>query len=270
VIDWTPELKAEALQILSQYRTGPVYLPAMVRGTGGKIASLILPNHTGGANWPSAAFDPETGMLYVSSITNPDVLGLIKADPKRSDEGYVMGGGRGPSTRPGASGGSAESGTFAGEGDYSSGEEPIRPNLGPHGLPLIKPPWGRITAINLNTGDQAWMIPNGDTPEQIKNNPALKGIDIGKTGEPERSQMLVTKTLLFGSDGAGLFNAGPYGGGKTFRAIDKKTGAIIFEMKLPANTTGCPMTYMMNDRQYIVVATGGRGIPAELIALALP
>jgi quinoprotein glucose dehydrogenase len=269
LIDWTPELKQEALQIMSQYRTGPVYLPPMVRGTDGKIAALILPNHTGGANWPSAAFDPETGMLYVSSITNPDVLGLIKADPKRSDMGYVMGGGRGPSTRPG--GGSGEmGGGFAGEGDYSSGEDPVRPNIGPHGLPLVKPPWGRITAINLNTGEHAWMIPNGNTPDAIKNNPALKGIDIGKTGKPERSPMMVTKTLLFGSDGAGLFNAGPYGGGKTFRAIDKKTGDIVFEMQLPANTTGVPMTYMMNDRQYIVVATGARGIPAELIALALP
>ena len=274
LVDWTPEIKAEALKILSQYRTGPVYLPPMLRGTDGKIAALMLPNHTGGANWPSGAFDPETGILYVSSITNPDPMALVKADPKRTDEGYVLAPGRALSTRPGASGGSGGSGEagggFSGEGDYSSGEDPIRPNLGPYGLPLVKPPWGRITAINLNTGDHVWMIPNGNTPEQIKNNPALKGIDIGNTGEPERSQMLVTKTLLFGSDGAGLFNAGPYGGGKTFRAIDKKTGAIIFEMKLPANTTGCPMTYMMNDRQYIVVATGGRGIPAELIALALP
>jgi quinoprotein glucose dehydrogenase len=270
LIDWTPQLKAEALEIVAQYKTGPVYLPPIVRGSGGKIASLILPNHTGGANWPSAAFDPDTGVLYVSSITNPDTLGLIVADPKRSDMGYVLGGGRGPSTRPGVAGGSGSGSGFAGEGDYSSGEEPIRPNIGPQGLPLVKPPWGRITAIDLNTGDHLWMIPNGDTPEAIKNHPALKGIDIGKTGKPERSPMMVTKTLLFGSDGAGLFNAGPYGGGRTFRAIDKKTGKIIFEMNLPANTTGVPMTYMLNDRQYIVVATGARGVPAELVALALP
>jgi quinoprotein glucose dehydrogenase len=135
---------------------------------------------------------------------------------------------------------------------------------------LVKPPWGRITAIDLNTGDHVWMIPNGEAPEAVRNNPALKGIDLSKAGQPERSPLLVTKTLLFGADGSGLFNAGPGGGGKTFRAIDKKTGAIIFEMKLPASTTGVPMTYMFNDRQYIVVATGARGTPGELVAMALP
>jgi quinoprotein glucose dehydrogenase len=151
-----------------------------------------------------------------------------------------------------------------------TGEGPARPNIGPRGLPLIKPPWGRITAINLNTGDHVWMIPNGAVPDAVRDNPALKGIELKDTGRPERSPLLVTKTLLFGSDGSGLFNAGPGGGGKFFRAIDKQTGAIIFEMELPASTTGVPMTYMVNDKQYIVVATGARGTPAELIALAVP
>jgi quinoprotein glucose dehydrogenase len=98
----------------------------------------------------------------------------------------------------------------------------------------------------------------------------MKGIDLKNTGRPERSPLLVTKTLLFGADGAGLFNAGPGGGGRTFRAIDKKTGTVLHEITLPANVTGVPMTYMLNDRQYIVAATGARGVPAELVALALP
>lgn len=266
LIDFTPELKAEALKIMAQYRTGPLYMPDMVRNTGGKVATLMLPNHTGGANWPGAAFDPETGYFYVSSLTNPDALALVATDPKKSDFGYAasMGGARGPVTRP------APTAFGGGQPDFGSGEGPSRPNMGPEGLPLVKPPWGRITAINMNTGDHVWMIPNGDTPEVYKNNPALKGIDLGKTGRPERSPLMVTKTLLFGSDGSGLFNAGPNGGGKMFRAIDKKTGQIIYEMALPASTTGVPMTYMANDRQYIVVATGARGTPAELIALALP
>jgi quinoprotein glucose dehydrogenase len=142
--------------------------------------------------------------------------------------------------------------------------------MGPQGLPLIKPPWGRITAIDLNTGDHVWVTANGEAPDAVKNHPALKGIDLKNTGKPERSPLLVTKTLLFGADGSGLFNAGPGGGGKIFRAIDKKTGAIIHEMPLPASTTGIPMTYMVNDRQYIVVATGARGTPAELVALTVP
>jgi quinoprotein glucose dehydrogenase len=264
LIDFTPELRAEAEKIFAQYRTGPLFLPPMVRNTGGKIASLILPHHTGGANWPGGAFDPETGILYVSSVTNPDALAVALADPKRSDMGYVgaLGSGRAPTTGLGGN-------NPGGQPSYT-GEGPARPNIGPRGLPLVKPPWGRITAINLNTGDHVWMIPNGDAPDLVKNNPAMKGIDLSHAGKPERSPLMVTKTLLFGADGSGLFNAGPGAGGKIFRAIDKKTGAVIFELPLPASTTGVPMTYMVNDRQYIVVATGARGTPAELVAMAIP
>lgn len=153
---------------------------------------------------------------------------------------------------------------------FSSGSEgPARPSIGPQGLPLIKPPWGRITAIDLNSGDHVWMIANGDAPDAVKNHPLMKGIDLKNAGKPERSPLLVTKTLLFGADGPGLFNAGPGAGGKILRAIDKKTGAIIHELSLPASTTGVPMTYMANDKQCIVVTTGARGVPAELVALAV-
>jgi quinoprotein glucose dehydrogenase len=147
-----------------------------------------------------------------------------------------------------------------------------RGSNGPQGLPLIKPPWGRITAISLKTGDHVWMVSNGSAPDAVKNNPALKdlNLDFSTMGKPERAPLMVTKTLLFSADGAGLFNSGPGGGGKMFRAHDKATGKVIFEDALPGNVTGMPMTYMVNGKQYIVVATGGRGIPAELIALALP
>lgn len=270
LIDFTPELKAEAIQILNQFHYGPLFTPPIVRDARGKIGTLILPHHTGGANWPGGAIDPETGILYVSSLTNPDILAVVQADPARSDMGYIgsLGMGRaGAGARRGRGTGGGDAGGGVGA---RGGEGAIRPNIGPQGLPLIKPPWGRITAIDLNTGDHIWMIANGDAPDAVKNHPALKGIDLSKAGKPERSPLMVTKTLLFGSDGPGLFNAGPGGGGKLFRAIDKKTGAIVHEMELPANTTGVPMTYMLNDRQYIVVATGARGVPAELIALALP
>jgi len=175
--------------------------------------------------------------------------------------GYVGGSGRAPGKAADYSGGMPR---------FGGGEGAPRPGIGPEGLPLVKPPWGRITAIDLNSGDHVWTIANGDAPESVKNHPALKGIDLSHAGKPERSPLLVTKTLLFGADGSGLFNAGPGAGGKMFRAIDKKTGAIIYELALPASTTGIPMTYMAGDKQYIVVATGARGTPAELVALAIP
>lgn len=262
LIDFTPELRAEAEKILANYKTSTnPFLPPIVAGTDGKLAAMILPHHTGGANWPGAALDPETGIMYVSSITNPDALAVVVADPKRSDMAYVGSLG----ARPGAPIRAVQT-----SAPLPPGQSAGRPNVGPQNLPLIKPPWGRITAINLNTGDHVWMIANGDAPAAIKNHPAMKGIELKNAGKPERSPLMVTKTLLFGADGAGLFNAGPNGGGKMFRAIDKKTGEVIHEMELPSNTTGIPMTYMVEDRQFIVVATGGRGVPAELIALAVP
>jgi quinoprotein glucose dehydrogenase len=260
LIDFTPALKEEAIKIASQYKLGPLYTPPIVRDTNGKTATLLLPAHVGGANWTGGAVDPETGILYVSSVTNQDPLAVSVADPKRSDMGYV--GGRG-----GGRGGAAAA-------PLEDGDQSVRPtartNIGPQGLPLIKPPWGRITAIDLNTGDRIWMIANGDAPDYVKKHPALQGIDLSNTGRPSRSPLMVTKTLLFGADGNNLWASPAGAGGNMFRAIDKKTGKVIHEMALPAMATGVPMTYMVNDRQFIVVAVGAAGVPAELIALALP
>ena len=264
LIDFTPELKAEAIAIFNQYKTSTnPFLPPIVAGTDGKLASLWLPHHTGGGNWPGGALDPETGIMYVSSVTNADAVAVQKGDPKRTDMAYVGALG----AHPGAPSGAVQTAA-----PPVAGESARRPSFGPRGLPLVRPPWGRITAIDLNTGDHVWMIANGDAPDVVKNNPALKGLnlDLSKAGKPERSPLMVTKTLLFGADGSGLFSSGPGSGGPMFRAIDKKTGAIVHEMALPASTTGIPMTYMVDDRQYIVVAIGARGVPAELVALAVP
>ena len=141
---------------------------------------------------------------------------------------------------------------------------------GPQGLPLVKPPWGRITALDLNTGNLAWMVPNGETPDCVKNHPLLNGVTFPPTGKPERSGIMVTKTLLFAGEGGGLFAVPPFAGGPMFRAYDKTTGAVVSEFKLPANQTGIPMTYMLNGKQYIVVAVGARSQPGELVALSLP
>ena len=236
LIDFTPELKAEALRIASQFKLGPIYTPPIVVGTDGKQGVLTIPHNQGAANWQSAAADPETGILYIPSVTNWWSNGLGEGGT-RSDMKYV-----GRSTRVEA----------------------------PLGVPLIKPPWGRITAIDMNTGNHLWMVPNGQPPDYVKNSPALAGIDVSGFGNPERAPLLVTKTLLFSGDGAGLFSSGPQGGGKKFRALDKKTGKTLFEMELPGNETGLPMTFMAGGKQYIVVAVGARNFPAELVALALP
>ena len=150
---------------------------------------------------------------------------------------------------------------------------------GPQGLPLLKPPWGRITAIDLNQGEILWQVPNGETPDYVKEHEALQGVDIPKTGHPDRGGIIVTKTLMIAGEGSGLF--GVFGaGGNKLRAHDKLTGEVLGEIELPANQSGVPMTFMLPvddagddepaERQYIVVAVGARGHPAELIALALP
>jgi len=224
--DYTPEIKAEALKVASQYNIGPIFTPPIVKDTGGKLATIQLPGAGGGANWMGASVDPETGMLYVPSTTSP-YLSALQPGGTRSEMRYIAAG---------------------------------SPAANVMGLPLIKGPYGRITAINLNTGDQAWMIPNGKTPDTVVNNPALKaaGIDASHWGGSQRSPILITKTLLFeGSD--------------NLRAIDKQTGTVIDEIPLGGNMTGGTMTYTVNGRQFVVAVVGGqKGGGAELVGLALP
>jgi quinoprotein glucose dehydrogenase len=240
LIDFTPALKEEARQIVRQYRYGAMYIPPSVVVAGGNQGTLIRPNLSGGANWAGAAADPETGILYVSSLSTVGPIGL-KHDPKISDMQWI--------------------------GTYGEGF-PNGMLGGPAGLPLVKPPWGRITAINLNSGDHVWMVPNSDTPEWATTNPALEGIKLPRTGSFDQVGLLVTKTLLFAGEGSGLWRAG--GGGNKLRAHDKATGAILHEFTLPANQSGIPMTYEVDGRQFIVVAVGAKGVPGELVALSLP
>jgi quinoprotein glucose dehydrogenase len=237
VNDLTPEIKAEALRILSEYKTGPVFTPSIPQGEGGKKGTLIVPHNQGAANWQGAAADPETGMLYIPSETTWWASAMVPGSTRGSDMNYV--------------------GAF------------VRVDT-PFGLPLLKGPWGRITAIDMHTGDHRWMVPNGHAPKAVADNPKLAGVDLSGVGQPERAPLLVTKTLLFSGDGSGMFSSGPNGGGPLFRALDKATGKTLHEMKLPANETGVPMTYLAHGKQFIVVAIGNRDFPAELVALTLP
>jgi quinoprotein glucose dehydrogenase len=247
VIDFTPELKAEALKMVSRYKLGPIFTPPIVKGEGGKQGLLFIPN---GANWPGGSLDPETGMLYVYSHTLLRVLSLTPPDPKRSDMNYISTGG-------------------GGDGGGSGG-------LSVQGLPLVKPPWGRITAIDLNKGEIAWQIAHGETPDTVKNHPALKGLNIPRTGRPGGAGgssggigTLVTKTLVISGEGGAFTTPGGLRGAM-LRAYDKKTGLEVGAVYMPGAQTGGPMTYMLNGRQYIVVASSGAITPGELIAFRLP
>jgi quinoprotein glucose dehydrogenase len=240
LIDLTPELKAEAIKLIENYTWGPLYTPPSLIEEGGNQGTIVMPGSQGGSNWPSGSVDIETGMLFVTSNLAPQVAGLKQPDPTRSTLRYrIWDGVRMPA---------------------------------PQGLPLLKPPWSKISAIDLNKGEIVWQIANGEAPDWIKEHEALKGknIDFSKMGTGGRGGMLVTKTLLFAGEGAGLMNMMREPGGPMFRAIDKMTGVIIWEFKLPANQSGVPMTYMLDGKQYIVVAVGGRGYSSELVALKLP
>jgi len=202
LIDFTPALREEAVKIVSRYKIGPIFTPPVVSTWPGPLGTLMLPNATGGANWQGGAFDPETKMFYIFTNTQPTPLGLIKPDPERSDFDWVQGTARNPdapSTPPPAPGGAAGSGQGrGGRGGAAAGvtiTEAGAPapaggrgggegggNVAVQGLPLIKPPYGRITALDMNKGTLAWQIAHGDTPDNIKNHPALKGLTIPRTG----------------------------------------------------------------------------------------
>jgi quinoprotein glucose dehydrogenase len=242
LIDFTPELRKEALQIVNDYVYGPLFEPPSVDGNG-KKGTILLPGAGGGANWHGAAVDPETGWLYVPSHTAPTVAQLIKPDPSGSDFNYL----RGPSG-------------------------PLR---GPRGLPLFKPPYSRLTAIDLNSGTTAWMIPLGDGPRQKVIDMGIP--DPGPLGGATYTGPLLTKTLLFiglrGGEAPDLIFGTPPPrppeptAPPVLQVLDKKTGATIHEIALGVPPTGTPMTYMLGGKQYIAVAYGS-GEASGLIGLA--
>ncbi len=269
VNDWTPELKAEALRVLNLHKySDNVFEPPIDRGQDGKYGMLMMPGNNGGTNWEGGAFDPETKIAYIFSSTEFNRRSLIN-DPARSNMNYIDGGG-------GGRGGGAGRGGAAPEGGRGAAAPPAAPDPNPappttaFGLPIIKPPYGRVTAINMNTGDHVWMAPIGGTPENIRNHKMLQGVTIPRyTGRPGRTGIMLTKTLMFAGERGPLDTVD----GQTvswFRSYDKATGAIVSEMQIPANVTNVPMTYMAGGKQYIVIAVAAVGKPAELLALALP
>ena len=257
LIDFTPELRAEAVKLVSRYKLGPIYTPAVLSKVEGPLATLVLPSNNGGPNWPGGAVDPETGILYIYSYTQAAAHALVR-DPERSDMAYVRGVAR-PSGGAGGSGSESE-----GEGGGGGARLLVQ------GLPLIKPPWGRISAIDLNAGEIVWQVAHGETPDSVRSHPALKGLNVPRTGRPNgRIGTLVTKTLVIAGE-PGFFTTPSGERGAMLRAYDKVTGAEVGAVYIPAPQTGSPMTYSLNGHQYIVVAIGGASYSGELVAFKLP
>ena len=254
LIDFTPALRAEALEIVKRYKMGPLFTPPPVSKWEGPLGLLMVPSATGGPNWPGGALDPETNILYIYSFRAPSVIGLVPGNP---DMAYVGGRAPDPNAKPAAGGAPP-----AGEGGGAA--------VTVQGLTLLKPPYGQISAIDLNKGEIVWQTAHGETPEAIKNHPALKGLTIPRTGRANgRIGTLVTKSLVI----AGETGFGPTPDGRRgamLRAYDKATGAEVGAQYIPAPQTGSPMTYTLNGRQYLVVPVSGAGYSGELIAFALP
>jgi len=262
LIDFTPELRAEAKQLVSRYKIGPWFTPPVVSKIEGPLATLALGAAGGGTNWPGGSYDPDNQILFVSSTKSLSQLGLVPADPAKTDMQYVQG-----NAASGArTGGGAGSNALAEEGREGGGAAPAAGGgLSPRGLPIMKPPYGQISAVDLNKGEIIWQVAHGETPENISNNPALKGVTIPRTGRPGTVGQLVTKTLVIAGESS--FGPTPSGQrGAMLRAYDKKTGRELGALYMPAPQTGGPMSYMLEGKQYIVVSIGGAGFPAELIA----
>jgi len=231
LIDFTPALRAAALEATKGFRlsTNLYTPPSLAEGSpDGTVGVLSLPSATGGANWEGSALDPETGLLYIPSRTALAVLSVGK------DEDSDL--------------------------DFSAAFGVRVPRVS--GLEIVKPPYGRVTAIDMNSGDHVWQTANADTPDSITNNPALQGVDIPRTGVATRAGLLLTKTLLFVGEGVG--------GGNKLYAQDKATGEIVARIELPNTQTGQPFTYEHEGKQYIAMFVSGGGKPTELVAFTLP
>ena len=284
LIDFTPELRAQAIKNLAQFKNGPMFNPPVVSKVGGPVAALTIGTLNGGTNWPGAGYDPETHTAYLPA-SNAAVapLGLVEPPPTfPSDIKYLSG-------RAGQPFRISEGPGFGSAADFP--REPRRPRPAPatptapaatpppagggggglqvQGLSIVKPPYGTLSAVNLDRGELVWQVPHGDTPDVVRNHPLLKGMNIPKTGQSGAVGLVVTKTLVIMGDPQ-VTTTPDHPRGAMLRAYDKATGKQVGAVYLPAQQSGSPMTYRVNGKQYIVVAVSGGAYSGEYIAFALP
>jgi quinoprotein glucose dehydrogenase len=287
LIDFTPELRAQALKVMAQYKNGPLFNPPILSKLGGPLGAMNIGILNGGTNWPGGGYDPETRTIYApASNASLAPVGLIEPPEGFSDIKYAMGTAGQPFVvREGPGFGSAAdypqqprrratteaapSPTGTGGAAPPAGGGGTGGGTLVQGLPLVKPPYGTLTAINLDKGEIAWQVPHGDTPDTVRNHPALKGLNIPKTGQNGAVGLVVTKTLVIMGDPQ-VTNMPGRSRGAMLRAYDKATGKEVGAIHMPAQQSGSPMTYLLNGRQYIVVAVSGGAYSGEYIAFALP
>jgi len=277
LIDFTPALHDQALTLIAKYKIGPVFTPPVESKNGGPIATLTLGTASGGTNWPGGSYDPETHTAYLyacNACLTP--IGLVRPPKDLSDMDFVAGTAgqevrmrTGPGENAGADSVTARAAAPAGRGGGGGGGGGYG-GLSVQGLPLIKPPYATISAINLDRGDIVWQIAHGETPDAVRNHPALKGLTIPRTGQSGYNiGTLVTKSLVIAGDS--LITTTPSGvRGAMLRAYDKTTGREVGSVIMPAPQSGSPMTYMLKGKQYIVVAVSGGPYSGEYRAYRLP
>lgn len=280
LIDFTPELRAKAVERLKLFKSGPIYTPPSLAKPGGPFGTLMGPGLQGGTNWPGASYDPETYKLYVYSKLSWGLMGLSKNNNPMASEFEYVRAQPGQQVRP-QLGQGAQPGAFPGrppgvpDNAKDVPPDPVAeadrsPGVLIDGLPMAKPPWGRLTAIDLSVGDISWSVAHGATPDMVRDHPALKGLDIPRTGHAANLGPLTTKTLVIIGDGITTTDAKGKRGAM-LRAYDKATGQEVASLYMPAQQNGCPMTYMLKGRQYIVLGIGNGGAyPAEFVAFRLP
>jgi len=296
LIDYTPALRSEALELVKMYRMGPMFLPAVVSKVGGPLASLTIGTLGGGTNWPGASYDPEMHTVFASAANaGVSPLGLVEPPKGFSDIRYVAGvAGREFRINEGPGFGSAADAPKVSVSQQRLQQLGIAPAAPPaaapaspaaaapaappagggggvtvQGLPLVKPPYGVLNAINLDRGELVWQVPHGDTPDNVRNHPALKGMTIAKTGQQGSVGVVVTKTLVIAGDPQ-VTTTAEHPRGAMLRAYDKQSGKQVGAVWMPAAQSGSPMTYLADGKQYIIVAVSGGNYSGEYLAFAVP
>ena len=280
VIDFTPALRAEGLKNLERYKVGPMFNPPILGSVNGLLGAISATNATGGTNWPGSSYDPETHIVYAQASTSGlQAISLTEPPEGFSDIRYVGGvAGRPFVVSEGPGFGSAADAPQRATAPARPAAAPTPAAAAPpaggggltvQGLPIVKPPYGVLSAINLDRGDLLWSVPHGDTPDSVRNHPALKGLDIPKTGQTGSVGLVVTRTLVILGDPQ-LTTTPGHPRGAMLRAYDKASGREVGAVWMPAPQSGSPMTYAVGGRQYIVVAVSGGAYSGEYLVFSLP